>query len=238
MPISYTDSGSPVDDGWNQVNNPFPSTIDWDLTIRNGSVNGTVAVWNTATLTYDYWDGSGNLTDGLIASGQAFWVQTNAAGPTLTIPESAKVADVTSFLRVSTETITNRLIISLEQGSKIDRTYIHFREDATDGFDSQLDGRKLRNGIFNLSTVADNETMAINALPITACNKTVPISITNITEGAYDLVFNDIKSFNNWYDFTLHDNLLLTSTPIEDGFNYSFSVIPLVFVWRIPRVYV
>jgi hypothetical protein len=224
MPITYTDTGSPTDDGWNQVNNPLPSTIDWDLTTRNGSVNGTVAVWNTSTLVYDYWNGSGNLTDGFIASGQAFWVQTNAAGPTLTIAESAKVANTTSFLRPNAEPITNRLVINLEQGSKVDRAYIHFREDATDGFDNQLDGRKLRNGIFNLSTVAGNEIMAINALPISDCSKAVALSITNIAAGEYNLAFSDILSFNDWYDFTLQDNYLNTSTLIEEGSNYNFSV--------------
>ncbi len=30
LPVSYTNTGSSVDDGWSMVGNPYPCTIDWD----------------------------------------------------------------------------------------------------------------------------------------------------------------------------------------------------------------
>ena len=241
IPLTYTSSGSPSDDGWNLVNNPFPSTVDWDLMTRNGSVSGTVAVWNTSTSSYDYWNGStGNLTNGLIASGQAFWVQTNASSPTLTIPESAKATSSSSFLRSSDEEEQNLLIVSLSKADKVDRTYIHFREGAIDGFDTKYDGIKLRNGIFNLATLdSEGQSLAINTLAALGefDEKTIKVDMYNTAwdndlsdyvrvfeEGDYVLSFDNLESFSPLYDFVLIDNYLNKSTTLESGYEYNFNV--------------
>ncbi len=227
MPITYTSSGTPSDDGWNLVNNPFPSAVDWDNMTRGGAISGTVSVWNTDTDTYDVWNGAtGGLSNGLIASGQAFWIQTTGAGATLSIPESAKTSSAATFLRTSGEPISNQIIISLIQEEKIDKTFIHFREDATDGFDYQFDGRKLSNGIYNLSTFTqEGDTLAINSLaPIDANLEIISINITNIEEGSYTLKFNELISFADGETFELVDAFLDKKTQLEEGFEYVFNV--------------
>ena len=245
MPLTYTNSGSPTDDGWNLINNPFPSTVDWDLMTRNGSVSGTVAVWNTSTASYDYWNGSaGNLTNGLIASGQALWVQANGAGPTLSIPESAKVTSSASFLKIGDESAENVLIVALAKSDTVDRTYIQFREDATDAFDPTSDGRKISNGtfgIFNLFSLGtDSNELAINSLPgLTDCQKTVALGFYQMfwdevnkvpyrgfVPGEYRLNFSGFESFTNSLNFDLVDyyqgNEVIT--PITSDFVYTFLV--------------
>ncbi|PIZ05889.1 MAG: hypothetical protein COY57_04865, partial [Flavobacteriales bacterium CG_4_10_14_0_8_um_filter_32_5] len=47
LPISYTNSGLPADDGWNMVGNPYPSSIDWDSpNITKNGVNNAIYIWN------------------------------------------------------------------------------------------------------------------------------------------------------------------------------------------------
>lgn len=241
MPITYTNSGPASDNGWNLVNNPFPSTVDWDNMNRSGSVSGMVSVWNTDTDTYDTWNGTGSLSNGLIASGQAFWIQTTGAGATLSIPESAKSSSSATFLRTAEEEITNQLIVSLIQEEKKDRTFIHFREDATDGFEHQLDGRKLANGIFNMASLtSSDDILAINSMaPIDNCTKEVKLYIDQelwddvkkenyrgFIPGAYDLSFQGLNSFTQSFDFVLIDSLdgNSVSTIINENSVYSFSV--------------
>jgi hypothetical protein len=224
--VSYTSTASPNDDGWNLVNNPFASTIDWDSFTAKTGLDNTVSVWNTASLTYDTWNGTtGTLTNGLISSGQAFYVHATSA-PTLTIQEAAKVSSSTTFLRQ--EPLANHLMVSLLQGSKIDKTYVHFRPDADDNLDSKFDGLKLSNGIYNLSTLAaSGENLSINSMgDLGGCDKIVKMKIDNIAVGSYTMKFDDVSSFPLNYKIILNDNFALTKTTLTEGFEYSFEVTP------------
>src|SRR5690606_21640971 len=107
--------------------------------------------------------------DGIVAQGQAFWVHTNAPSPLLTCTESVK-ANVTDpvFYRQAAE--KSRLMISLKSNQYTDKAVVQFREDATLEFDSQYDAYKLKNPIFNLSTLSgDGLPLAANNLPKGAC---------------------------------------------------------------------
>ncbi len=225
IPISYTNTGSPADDGWNLVNNPLPATVDWD-NMTKANLNTAVSVWNTSTSAYDTWNGStGGLSNGLIASGQAFWVQASAASPTLSIPESAKSTSSSSFLKTSAEPVTNQLIVSLIQEDKKDKLYIHFRDDATDNFDGYADARKLKNGIFNLSSLsADGQNLAINSLPLQTCSKSVNLKIEDAPAGNYTLLIEDLVSFTTSVDVVLKDAFTSTTSPISEGSIYDFQI--------------
>lgn len=226
--VTYTDdAGQPAtEDGWNLINNPYPATIDWDdADWTKTNVNGTVSVWDTSTGTYLTWNGTtGGLTNGLIASGQSFWIQTNASSPFLIAREGVKSTGG-NFER--TEGLSNHLIVSLIQEEKMDKAYIHFRSDATDDFDTQFDGVKLSNlNNYNLSSqAATGENLSINSMgSIAACNQLVKLSITEILEGNYDLMFEDLVSFTSGFDITLVDNFLGTSKVLSEGTTYNFEV--------------
>ena len=220
--VAYTSTGSPTDDGWNLINNPFASTVDFDLFTTSG-FDGTVYVWNTASSTYDSWNGTtGNLTNGLISSGQAFYLHATSS-PSLTIQESDKVTTSTSFLRQ--EGLSNHLMISLVQNDKRDKTYIHFREDATDGLDGRFDGLKLSNGIFNLSSFATSgENLTINSMGSLSCTKVVSLNIENINSGSYHLIFDDLATFGENTSIELIDHYTGNAISLEQGVDYSFEV--------------
>jgi hypothetical protein len=223
--MTVTRLGVGGDPGWNLVNNPYASTIDFDLLTRS-NLDNNVAVWNTVSNGYDYWNGStGNLTNGLIASGQGFWVHSTTGTPSLTINETDKSVTSTSFLRTEPEPLINHLIVKLGQSEKMDKTFIHFREDASDDYNPDHDAIKRLNGIYNLSSKATTgEFLAINSMSsLSSCSSTISMNIDNISEGTYELGFEDVNSFGG-LTIVLFDNFSDTSTDISEGSIYSFDV--------------
>ncbi|MEO7992569.1 MAG: T9SS type A sorting domain-containing protein [Chryseolinea sp.] len=230
IPTTFTTSGSPANDGWNLVGNPFPSTIDWNaasgwtktnvsatIYVRdNGSVSPQFASWNGVTGT--------NGGSRYIPTGQGFWVNTNAASPVLQVNESVKAPGTQStFFRESS--YSNLARITMVKGSLRDETVVHFRADATDGFDSNADAWKLANSIFNLSTVlANGDKLAINSLPSFNCSKTVRLDISNAAVATYSLEFSEYESFSESIKIMLKDNFTNTTFNARSGASYSFSV--------------
>jgi hypothetical protein len=223
--MTVTRNTGPVDatnDGWNLVNNPFASTIDWDLVTSN-NLDPFAYIYNGSG--YTTVGSGGDVSDGHIASGQSFWVHSTTGTPSLTIQEADKVAESTAFFRTAEEEYQDRLVVSLSDGAYNDNTYIWFREGATENFDSNFDALKRSNDVFNLSSYAlSGEELAINSMgTLTSCNKTVSLNFDNIDEGTYILDFSGINSFNG-LSVTLKDNFSTTSTAINEGSEYSFEV--------------
>ncbi len=230
IPTTFTSSGSSANDGWNLVGNPFPSTIDWNaasgwtktnvaatIYVRdNGSVSPQFASWNGVTGT--------NGGTRYIPTGQGFWVNTNAASPVLQASENVKAPGTQStFFRESS--YTNLARITMVKGSLRDETVVHFRADATDGFDANADAWKLANSIFNLSSVLTNgDKLAINSLPSFDCSKTVRLDINNATAATYNLEFSEYESFSENIKITLKDNFTNTNFNVRSGSSYSFAV--------------
>lgn len=86
--VTYT---AAADSGWNLIGNPFANDLNWDATTgwtRSDNISGSIYIWDPL-INFDedrlVFDGdylewnrlseTGSLDDGLIASGQAFWVK-------------------------------------------------------------------------------------------------------------------------------------------------------------------
>jgi|GEM_PF-1220827 len=90
MNVTYTEAG---DTGWNLVGNPFGATIDWEdnASWTKTNIDPTLYVWDPNTNNYLTWNGSaGDITDGLVAPFQGFWIKANAANPELKVTRDAK----------------------------------------------------------------------------------------------------------------------------------------------------
>lgn len=225
--VTYTNSGSSSDDGWNLVSNPYPSQIDWDLTTgwTKTNIGGSVAVKDNGIGSFRYWNGStGALNGGLIAIGQGFWVQTNNSSPALVVKEAAKVGDSAPFYRI--QALTNHLKLALSINDTTDYTFVHFREDATDEFDWDFDAHKLKNDIQNLYTVIDDSVkIAINSLELVRyIDKTIKVGISNVHPGDYVLKISDLNTFEGPHDFTLIDHFTNTTTPIPADSSFTYTV--------------
>jgi hypothetical protein len=108
-----------------------------------------------------------------------------------------------------------------------DESVIYFTDAATDNFDNEFDAYKLPNGhpSFNLSSRSNNEeNYAINALPLTDCNKTVSLDVSNVATGTYSLKFSDFESMPSSTNILLKDAYTNSITDVRQNQNYSFDV--------------
>lgn len=230
MPVSFTSSGVLANDGWNLVGNPYPATVDWNAATgwSKSNLNGTIYVRNNAVAGGQYatWNGVTGTNGGsrYIAAGQGFWVKAGSASPALSINENAKVAGTqTTFFREGAP--DNLARITLSQGTVRDEAVIHFRSDATNGFDAHADAIKLPNTGFNLATMIEGQDkLAINSLDLASCSTTVYLSLENVTPGSYKLTFDNMTTFDALTAITLVDAFTGATTDVRNTNSYSFSV--------------
>lgn len=188
--------GDPANDGWNLITNPYPAPVRW----------GTV----TKSVNYDAayrkkFDGSSVAIGNnyLLASGEAFWVHSNAGGSTIDFSSwmagfngditdnyNTKISEESEYLEIS-------LIYDYNATEESNTTYIGFDEQATNLKDNELDAFKLNN-VFadkpNLSTENDGHKMEINVLS-NNFNDEIPINIlTEVPSGSLKNYSLEIKN--------------------------------------------
>jgi predicted esterase/chitodextrinase len=217
--------GSSLSTGWNLVGNPFASEILWsenaESWIRSG-VSRTIAVKENKSINgqtvgqYHYFNST--INNGVIKPGQAFWVQAYTSTPSLTITEKAKnVTGVDS-------SALSHLTVSMTQGVLTDNTYILFAPDALDALDGKYDfGKRLNEGMFNLSSVAGTDMLSVNTLPNSFCSKSVNLNIQNAAPGSYTLNFSGLESLVDVGTVSLRDNFLGSTVSVTST-GYGFNV--------------
>lgn len=230
LPVSFTSSGSITSDGWNLIGNPYPSTIDWNAASgwTKTNINATIYVRDNALASPQYatWNGVVGTNGGsrYIATGQGFWVKAGSASPVLSINENTKVAGTqTTFIRQGLP--DNVLRITMAQGSVRDEAVIHFRADATNGFDDNADALKLLNSGFSLSTqLQGKDRLAINSLEGSFCATSVNVVFENAPVGAYTLTFDNLDTFIQPTTVILFDAFTGVTKDIQTNKIYSFNV--------------
>lgn len=229
--ITRTNNAVPSADGWNLVGNPYPSAIQWN----NGAgwtktnIDPTVWVWDVVGRVWHSFNANtsvGDLTNGVIATGQGFWVYVSSVGAgSITINEQAKsVAGAGTYYRQSPMAT---LKMSLSGQDFIDNAFLVIDELATDAFDAGLDAPKMELGIERLSVSfvdTENTKLAHFAVKQNPANDT-PISVKTETEGEYTLSFNSLNAFPGFEDYYLVDSYVGTSSKISSG-AYKFTVTP------------
>lgn len=226
IPLIGNVSGS-ADAGWNLVGNPYASSIVWTDTtaaITKSGVANTIAVRENKIVDgqlvgrYIYY--SSDIGDAVIPAGNAFWVRTISSAPSLTIHEKAKGVGNSSM---TIEDAVSYLKITLKQNTKEDDAYIFFSTAATDGFDAQFDApKKLNDGLFNLSTVVNGMSLAVNGLSSSFCNTTIPLGISGAPAGNYLLRFDGLSSLASMGQVSLKD--AFTNATVALTADYAFSI--------------
>lgn len=241
--IPLTVTGAEADAaGYNLIGNPYPAPIDWDLITLPGGVSSGITlkdnVDNAAAGTGNYvyyvkgGPNVGNFT-GVIASGQAFWVQTTTT-TNLTISESHKASDINPIV-VRERELADVLRIDIEGNGKQDESVIWLQPEATDGVDLRFDAQKKVNDYLNLYTIlssAPEIKYAINGVKDFGCSKTFKLAISDIDAdsansvmaGVYTLNFSDFESFTSDYDFTLIDKFKNEVVDVHLNPEYTFDV--------------
>lgn len=194
LPVTYTNSGSPNDDGWSMVGNPYPCTIDWDSpNWDKNNINDAVYIWNPDNQQFaTYVAGVGtNGGSRYIASSQAFWIQANASSPSVQIHENCKYNEDQAFLKQATNT-QQLLRFSLNVGGNVDEAVLRFINGATNVFDAQFDAHKMSSADENMpyiSMLNNGEEMVVNSFNLGA-TVSIPIKTNISTGGLATLSFN------------------------------------------------
>jgi len=230
IPFSLTaNAGNSPTLGWNLIGNPYPAPIQWTGNLAaNGSwpgagVNAAAVIrensnGQTAVHTYGV-----DWIDGIIAPGQAFWVRTTSASPALTVKETAKVTSDAAFYRIGSE--ENKVRVTMRSGALKDVAAVRFDVEATAAYDTEIDGIKLDNSFFNISTLtSDNKPVALNNTTQNYCEQEVKLRITNAAAGSYNLDVTGVASLISKDEVTFTDNFTQTQVTVTDGLTYPFNI--------------
>jgi hypothetical protein len=202
--------------------NPFASTIDWDNVTRGADVTSSVWVWNPATSTYDaYNTGNGNLTGGLIAPFQGFWMEYTGATSGLTFPAAAKSTGATFRGK---EEAARRLVVRASDAAGSNQAWIALNEDATLGQD-RFDAVKftpLSADYIQAFTMVADKAHDINTLPI-GMNETVeiPLGVTSTRGGTITLDVQELSLPEGWA-VSVRDNATGDVRAMNADFSYSY----------------
>ena len=229
MPVSYTSSSTPANDGWCLVSNPYPSPYDWNAHYDNGSFHHNMdpTIWilsgqSGSYLTYNALSNAGTLTGGIIPAGASFWVKANGTSPTLTFKEQFKVGTTPAGLFKTSEG-ENFNIKLIFDSITWDGLTIKYCERATANYDD-LDTRKLP-GIVTLSAYGnDNIPLALSARPVSVTVDTINLNVSGAA-GNYRLEFNNNDQMAIADNVLLFDTYTSIVTDLKSASEYSFSII-------------
>ena len=220
--------------------NPYPQTIDWDLLTKT-NLSSSASIWNDATSAWKTWNGStGDLTNGLIAPYQAFWVQANGGTGSFTIQDADVSTTAGSFLGRTLEDdslYTARFDISM--GGMSSSTYFSFTPDGLIDYDRE-DAPKLlplhATPRIEIMTFANEIPLKINSLPFEIENTvTVPLEVMILdVEGEHFISRSgnvqlswEIDDLSSYVITKIVDNLtgeiIVLSSSISSG-QYTFQV--------------
>jgi hypothetical protein len=198
--LSYTNTGAPLDDGWNLVGNPYPSQIDWDSpNWTKTNISNVISLYNPATGTYGTYNGTigTNGATQYIALGQGFFVQATGANPVLTFRENVKVPNTPSNMFRTNEGDPQlvRLMMYKDENNS-DEAIVLFGEQASKNYNDNEDALKFFNSTINIYTKSkDQYNLVINSTSFPLASDTIDIVISGAA-GAYQLRVSEIASLD------------------------------------------
>ncbi|GAB5536801.1 MAG: hypothetical protein Rubg2KO_30500 [Rubricoccaceae bacterium] len=234
-PLSYTDTPAPAaDDGWNLLGNPFGSWFDWDA-VELANVNAPVYVYDDATSAYrTRSSGIGSLAGGVIGPFQGFWVQANAASPSVrAVPTTSNGGPLLREGSAKPVVIGLRLRPSAEGATLESEAFVAF---GIEGASRQLDGLDARaltppSDAYVLvasqseaSKDASPVSLAIDMRPVPNTEQTIELAVASVASPT-DLVLDwpELDLPDGW-TVRLIDRERGTEAELVAGERYAFTL--------------
>jgi PKD domain len=230
--VTFTANTNADEDGWNLVNNPYCSAIDW----TNGAwtktnMDDAIYIYDADNLQYTgYVNGvSFNGGNEIIGSSQAFLVHAFAAAPSLIAEEAVKDASSPNFYKsASSATVAGMLRLQLDglNGTYRDETILRTKAGATVNFDPAYDAYKLYSfdaGAPNISTKVNGVEYVVNSIEELSTNMDIPVKVNVTTPGSYTINFVGLNDFASLDCFTFEDKLTATSIDLKVDSFYTFT---------------
>ncbi len=232
--VTYTDDPAQpaYEDGWNLIANPYPSTIDWDgAGWTKTNVADAVYMYNPTLDQYTSYVGGIGTNGGsnLIASSQAFLVQTTGASPVLQLTEAAKNATDGIFIRSSSSSTDDILKLNLSGNSFTDETIIRFNSNATNSVDIDYDALKFYSygtAVPSIgSMLIDTTNYSINSIPLLTADLVIPIKVKVGLSGTYTINLDSISRIPEGSCLILIDLKTGIQTDLRTTPSYSFYIV-------------
>ncbi len=192
--------------------NPYPSAIDWDAAsgwTRSGLLDA-IWIWNRNANNYASYISQAGTNGGsrYIASGQSFFVRSNAASASLSMNNNVRTHSNQVFF--STDDQSNQLRLSVSASTGSDEILLRFMPETGLNFDPEADVQKLRGGqtapqLFTLST--DHEELSIQSFAYTGPLMQIPVSFEMPLAEIVQMQITGAESFNGQFAFLLEDKI-------------------------------
>ncbi len=240
IPLSYNNYGSPADDGWNLIHNPYPSPISWTA-LRGATANLDNAIYvynadlNSGLGGYATFVngislpalGSGGIGDE-IPMGQGFFVHSTGA-TALNASEAIKVNSNPVFLKTTAQSNANlnpapQLRLKLKDQANRDECVIYIENNASHGFDKTYDAYKLTGtdpSAPSMALVKDTVLFAINGIPPVSGTFSTDLKLTSGTSGHYSISASDFGGFPQGACLSLFDKYTNSTHDLRSG-DYAF----------------
>jgi trimeric autotransporter adhesin len=227
---------------FNAVGNPYPSPISisqfatdnsaniestlyfWRKT--NNSASPSYCSWNTATSTYvDNGEAYTENPNGIIQTGQGFFVQAKTGASTLVFNNGQRIADFADqFFRNATTTEANRVWLNMTGATAgFSQSVVGYFTNATVGADD-FDSKYFNDGPIAFTSVIDNQDYVIQGRPVPFdVNDVVPMKYKVTTAGQYTIAIDHVDGiFSTGQEVFLRDNLTSTVHNLTAG-AYTFA---------------
>jgi len=216
--LTYTNTSSSINDGWNLIGNPYPSQISWN-TLSLNNVDPYFYAFNTVSGSYEIF-----LTNQYVASGQAFFVQATGTSPSITFTENNKVsaAPTNYFKTAATPLIEFRMI---KDSFNSDIAYLNFNATSSKGFVRGEDAVKFTNSVINFGFYIDsNMTVQLSTVPMPSVCDTFILS-AYAAIGTYTITVNNIAAvLPNTKNIYLHDLFNNNFVDLKSSPTYTFNI--------------
>jgi len=233
LPMSYTNTGSPVADGWNMVSNPLPSPIAFDQISRGADVADYITYFNPTNgnlATWDISEGFGlNGGTNVIQSSQAFWLKANGPAVNTTVSESAKVSGNTGGHFGGAQVQTANLV-----RLRIQSTINQFSDETILVFNNGIlaqDSYDVPKFVFahpdapQIAAISEEGNMlAINAHGPYTSDISIPITVDVAINGQYTIVAEGLHNIG-LSCVRFEDLATGTITPLVEGASYTFTAL-------------
>ena len=225
---------------WNLLGNPFRITIDADqLFTDNSNYTSTVYVYDDANSQYNSWNGStGDLSNGLIAPYQGFWIASGASGTSFVFTPNCKSSTRGTFYRQINDS-TGNMSFTISAGDYTDKAFVSFMNSGEAGMDN-ADAYKLlpmspSERVVGIS-YAEGNGLDISNLPyIHEGSIAIPLDVMYLTlDEDYNFVTNENDVTMSWdlsnlpetvTSLTLTDNTSGNSFDLDEQSEVTFTTV-------------
>jgi hypothetical protein len=218
---------------WNLLGNPFEATIDADqLFTDNSNYTSTVYVYDDANSQYNAWDGTtGDLSNGLIAPYQGFWIQSGASGTSFDFTSDCKSSTGGTFYRTMNDS-TGSMSFTISAGDYTDKAFVSFMNN---GGAYKLLPMSPSERVVGIS-YAEGNGLDINNLPYSHEGSiSIPLDVMYLTlDEDYNFVTNENAVTMSWdlsslpetvTSLTLTDNTSGSSFDLDEQSEVTFTTV-------------